>query len=445
MQIAFICLWILGWFFFLKHRAQMPVAFVAYLGCSYYFYPGLLGYCHVPLQKTYGLITGVNTTPVELIDETYFVMFGCMFTVICAGMACLFFRRKIDSVWTKPRTRYLDSGLFLSALAGSNILGLGLMLYFSGADIFFKEKLDIMEQINNRGYVIWATSSGMGFTLAYYSWNKKWIAWFGGMLLMDLFIGFRYTTVFAGLAILCLMLERGKVTAKVFVGAALFFCFLLTFKNVNAIIKLQRWDLLQERVLSVDFYLESLVHSEPMMTQAVLNQALQDGARYDPVPARYYLIQTMPFTRELLKADYSAGRNFSGEALFPGLEYGVASNPWAEIIVSYGVGAFLMFLLLFGAAIVFGEALYQRAPGGVWKVMIGLNVALFFFYIHRNVLLYQYNMHRQYAYSFALVFVVYAVMALAKHGAIWVRPVNPRGTDEKEFPKGPPRNVTLAG
>lgn len=423
MQIAFIGLWILGWVFFLKNRSHMPVAFVAYLGCSYYFYPGILGYCQVPLPKTYGLTTGGNTTPVELIDATYWVMYGCMIAVILAGLACLLLRPNIDSTSVKSRTSYLDSGLFLTALAWANFLGLALMLYFSGTDIFLKEKIDIMEQINNRGYVIWTTTSGMGFTLAYYAWNKKWILWFGCMLLMDLFIGFRFTTVFAGLAILCLTLERGKLTMKMIGGAALVFCFLLTFKNVNSIIKLQRWDLLHERVFSADFYLESLLSSEPMVTQAILNQALQDGARYEPVPLRYYLIQAVPFTRELLRADFNASRTFSGDALFPGLEYGVASNPWAELLVTYGVGGYLAFLFFFGTAIVMAQALYQRVPGGVWKVMIGINVALLFFYVHRNVLIYQYNMHRQYAYSFILVFTIYSVIAMVRHGAIWVRSV----------------------
>jgi hypothetical protein len=135
-------------------------------------------------------------------------------------------------------------------------------------------------------------------------------------------------------------------------------------------------------------------------------------------------MQTIPFTPELFRVNYGDARFFSGANLFPGIEYGLASNPWAEILVSYGVGTFLMFLLFYSGAIIFAERLYRRAPDGVWKAMIALNVALFFFYFHRNTMLYQYNMHRQYAYCFGLVFFVYSVTSITKNGSIWVLPQN---------------------
>lgn len=425
----FYLVYFAGLVYFVFRFGRHPCLSVAYVGAAYYFYPGLVGYCMMPLSGSNRdrLLQGL-WVEMPMGSGAYLAMTTVLACIILAAWMPI---RGVGRLMPS-KLDWLSQERCLQIAAGVSGLGFVLMIYLSGSDIFVREKSDIMGQMNNRGYVLWATMSMIGIVIAASARSKKYLIFFSVMILLDVYIGFRLGAVVTILAIGVLLIKRQQLRLWHVAIAGLFFFGLILYKNVSSVVKLQRWDLVRERLVDMDFYVDAIQHNEPMLTQAILNQSIIDGIDYEPIPLWHFMAQTIPFTQEAFGLNYD-GRFFNGDVVFPGVEYGIASNPWAEIIASYDWAVFVAVVIFYAGSLRFMEAFFFSRSNQIICGFLALHIALIGFYLHRNTTIYQYNLHRQFAYAMLLVLAIAYAWHVVNSGAEGrqLRAGRPKGHQQK--------------
>ena len=392
MQGTFIAVVVSGGAYFLFYLRQFDFLSVAFFSACVYFLPGFFGYTIAPV--------GVGMmVPVDLEDQTYFVMVGVL-AAIWAGAFLFDHAGRSQTGWSHT-AGWNSSGSTASALTATwlAVTGYALILATAGQALFDDDKIAMMESLN-RWHVLGATAAPLGAVLAFAS--RRWLLLTVCMtlLLFDMYIGFRVSFGIALIAIFTLQLShdgRQRLALQNWrVGSLAIACVFLLFvyKQLYISVKLGLWDVILDRLTDVDLYASAILLSEPFNTQAILNEVIAQDFRVGMEHFQDVLLQFLLFSPELGRAPVSFNDFFQSTLFASDLDYGMANNIWAEMVSSGGWLLLGLFVLVFVLLLMLGSYWVQSHD-----VTVAAGVAVVFsywaFYIHRNDLIYQVNLEKR--------------------------------------------------
>lgn len=281
---------------------------------------------------------------------------------------------------------YYSGELFLKFILIISLLGF--FVYFPTI-MSSKSKVELLENSNMLVSVIYSTLPVFGFLAALKFNNKRYIYMFLGLLLLIFLFGARRSlalAVIGSLVVLLhehklILLKQYKVIALGLVGIVLvllgkvMYGYVLSHGIVNGI---NTW----KDEFSYDFLITG---SEFLTTSAILNNVLINDFNTDKIYYFYSFLALQPLPLSYFNYSSSYFNDVFQPVLFPGLYYGMAYNPWAEVYSAFGyMGVILLSFLIFGL-LKFFWFMYRRSKN-IWSLLFLMLGIYFAFWIQRNSL-----------------------------------------------------------
>jgi hypothetical protein len=435
MQALFISTAAVGLLYFLFAKRRFDLFSVAFFSGCAYFLPGFFGY-----TNGFGFATGAGgkptVRPVDLLPETYLVFVLVLATILLAAVVFDLPGEGRAVAVVLQGSRSAASWAVLLSLAG-----FAFAVASSGEALLSPDKDDVVPSLD-RWHTLWAVGASLGAALSFK--QRRWSLFFVSMalLLADLFVGSRSSLAITVIAVFMLWLSaRGpqrlalqswKIGA-IGVAAAYFF---FAYKRIYIAVKSGRWDLVAERLIDTQFYVDAVTKSEPFVTQTVLNEIIAERF-YIGMGHFWGVINLLvPFSPILTGRTPTSFNNTFQPALFPQqTSAGMASNIWGEMLSSGGWPLLILFVTLFAIALAAGSYMLRASD----PVVVGGAAVLFTslaFYVHRHDLLSQINDMRNYFLLWLGCVLLAMLIHEASEYARRHEKTPPRGTTEAK-PFGP--------
>lgn len=390
MHVAFILLVVIGWGYFGFCKRPFDLLSLAYASATIYFMPGLVGYTNLPIGS------GETWAETALLPEAYVAFCLVMGAILLA--AWLVDRAQPESEGLAVWVIDVPSLWVLWAALLMGYLGFAMTLMQQGTALNLPKE-EFMSGLS-RWYLLGSECGIMASLLAFAL--KQW-AYFGLALILitfDMYLGFRTSAAITGLGI-ALLWFREQTPERLFqrhwkailfslpAGYSLFF-----FKQISVLIKVGNWDLLWDYLADPEFYLFAITRSEPFGTQTILNETLRNGFTVGPAHLFQALASVVPFY-PVIGGEVTTFNSLFQQRLFPGTDYGMANNIWAQMWSSGAWPLLVVSAIVFASLLAWGARLIK-----VQKSPVLLAFAIHFwvywaFYIHRNDLVFQLYIQRR--------------------------------------------------
>ena len=388
MHIAFESVAMVGFLYFLLAKRRFDFLTVAYGSAAIYILPGFFGFVIYPRANQ-------TLYPSAIIDETYAIMLAVLLALALTAILC----DRLGSL-KPPRIRFVGANRAAEVAGLCSLIGICGAVATSGGSLLSLDKFELLSELN-RWYVL--GSSALPLFAVFSFERKKWRLFSCALLGLaaDMFIGFRANTAITAIALLTLVLSqnsnRGRLIGHrnvLLAGATLAIVF-LAYKGLILPIKTGDWSNVTAVLVSPDWYSDSFTHSEPFVTQAILNETLCQDFSVGMAHFTNVLFLFVPFATEY-SSDVLSFNDLFQPILFPGSEtwMGMANNIWAEAWSSGGYPLFAIFLLIFLSLLVFGSSLLRSLDPEV-RAGVAIGFSWLAFYVHRNDVLYLGTLERR--------------------------------------------------
>lgn len=407
IQFLYILISVTGLVYFYLTLNKINYFHVAYFSSVIYFLPAWLGFTSYHVEgiwyKDY------------IHDDVYLVMIMVLTSIFISGIVYSQAFQK-QYVWGKTieGEQYLPWVfliLALSGLVGAMIGGWG---YISQPD-----KPLLMEHLG-RSFILFYISSLLGFMVAFSERRKILTVLFFGLLLFNLYLGFRSTLGIAVIGAVMIWIMRSNKKGKLCLSCISILVMItgvafLLYKRIVYPIKSGNYTLVVERLLNQDTYTDAIFHSEPFITQTILNEVIKTNYK-GGIESLYGLgCQLVPI-----------GGNYLGEclgfdqlyqpALFPEVTYGMGNNIWAQMWSIGGLIAVALFLLVYCGLIFVANFLLFCRSSAVKYGFIPASI-YWVFYIHRNDLSFAISLEKRVIILLGLSIIISMLLAIVvKYG-----------------------------
>lgn len=385
MQALFVVMALSGGLYFLTKQRQFDYFTVAFFSACIYFMPGFFG------------VTSYHSGGVWLESpihaETYMVMITVMGSILGFGW---FFSKVV----ILPRFSFFihAASSIPYCLAVIGIVGLLAMIISAGVALYVPDKAAVMEHLG-RWHILFYVSATLGLPIAFAQKKTALSIFFFFLLLFDLYIGFRSAFAVSLLSVFVLVLSRkgpirlipGEMkaaTAIVAVGALFFL-----YKTIGYSVKSGNWSSVVALVTTAETYVLMFKHSEPFVTQAILNQVIISDFRTSATYLLEALGQLSLFLPDM-GLTLSSFNDLFQPQLFPDVEYGMASNIWAQMWSAGGWLLLLTFLVPFNCVLALGNS-FIRSKSATIRAASAPIFMYWAFYLHRNDLGYILNIEKR--------------------------------------------------
>lgn len=388
--------------YFFTRKRHFDFYTVAFASAIVYFLPGIFGY----------VIYQPSGIRVPILGETQAVM-GTVLLSLLAGALWLDGHFAARPPAVRHRSRHpLDRsrGVAIARIGlAFGMIGFALTAITAGHSLFDPNKSEMVSSLS-RWHTLWVNGAIVGLALGDHERLRLTRLTSLGLLLFDVFIGFRSSFAFGMISLLVLRatsFRQDRLINKrwLIAGTLAAGLFLAGYKGVGSAIKHGEWGLVVERIASFDFILESVGASEPFTVQATLNEVIRTGFSTDFSSFQHVLYQFILFAPEL----GAEARSFNDEfqpVLFGDVTFGLGSNIWAQMFSSGGWLLLIIFAAAYSFSLGAASRLFLRLPkwaqGGLAVLM-----APWCFYIHRNDLAYQISLEKRLALVLAGAFVLH--------------------------------------
>jgi len=380
MQWLFITIVLAGAGYFVGARRRLDAFTVAFFAAVIYFLPGLSGYTLTPISPR----TPIKL-PVALESEAIGIMSAVTLLIIVGGMLW----DRWDRGRTAPSWVLEDSRLATWVALGLGLFGVALTGIESGGVAFTAEKSEVINVVG-RGHLLWQMGATIGAVLAF-ARRQRFAGLVGWLLLiLDMWIGFRYAFATSFIAIGLVWLSRpapfrlGLLRLRYWVVILAGGLLVISYQNLKEPLRAGDWGEIIERTTNPLWYADGILTSEPFTTQTVLNEIVRNDFRTGTdhlESAAYHLILFAPALGE----EAVRFNRLYQPALFPLVDHGLANNIWAQMWSAGDWPLLLAFVLVFLAGLAFWSRLLRSADPAV-KTYAAVAIAYWAFYIHRNEL-----------------------------------------------------------
>jgi len=253
---------------------------------------------------------------------------------------------------------------------------------------------------------MWQMGASLATVLAF-KYRQHFVLLAGAVLLvLDMWIGFRYAFAISLVTTLWMWLHRAQpyrlasvrlhYLAVVLLGALL----IMSYQNLKEPVRTGDWTEVGHRLSNPLWYINGILTSEPFTTQTVMNEIVRRDFRTGTEHlwvATQHLILFSPS----LDAESVRFSEIYQPALFPIVDHPLANNIWAQMWSAGGWPLLIVFLGVFVTVLAAGSWLIRSPDPGV-QVGALLFFAFWAFYIHRNELLVQVGIEKQVALVWGL-------------------------------------------
>lgn len=386
MHELFVALAVGGTLYFLLSRRRFDYFSLAFLSADVYFMPAFFG------QVSYGA-DGIWTSS-TINPETYGIMIAVMLSILCSAWISERVKPLFRTALALPDLRPAGTVLLLMAVAG--LTG----LIATGGHAIFQPDKDVVLESIGRWDILFYSAAAIGFPVSLASKRPVLTIAFLALLAFDLYIGFRSAVavaVLSGLTVYLNSQPRGRLAFrhwKLGLLVIAFGIFLFGYKYVAFAVKAGSWELLTDQLTSPDTYVYMFTRSEPFVVQQVLNEVVTHGFKTD----WHMLLSSVAYQFMLFGPELGAKAvNFNDlfqPILFPEVEYGMASNIWAQMWSAGGWPLLILFLLLYNAFLALGNR-SLAARSIVLRAGLAPIFVYWAFYIHRNDLGYALSLEKR--------------------------------------------------
>lgn len=391
LQVLLIVLAVAGSTYFIVRTRAFDFLTVGWFSAAIYFLPGLVGYTLSPVTPASPI-----KLPVQLDPRVYVIMCVVLAAILIAAVcydATQPRRENASRHWHLQGARAACDILFWTAL-----IGMILTWVESGGAAFAADKRVVITAVG-RWHVLWEMAAALGVLLSFAFRRKVLLAGCGVLIVVDMYIGFRYAFAITFVGLMTMVFARfGPVRlkdtpSKYWLAAALGGLFIISYQNLKEPLRGGDWPEIGRRLSSVQWYLSGIVTSEPFTTQTILNEIV----RRDFTTGTDHLwsaTQHLILFAPELGAEAQRFNDLYQPALFPTVDHGLADNIWAQMWSGGGWTLLVAFALVHAGMLALGSrCLSVRDPATF------AGVVLFFsywsFYLHRNELLVQVGFEKQ--------------------------------------------------
>lgn len=287
-----------------------------------------------------------------------------------------------------------DSTSVESKVLAALIVAAGLYVLISG-QAGIVNKRDLLDQTDRIDLSFYLLCS-LGFIFSALTGYKKHKGLLGVSLLGLLFVaylGHRSSLVIAIIGAAYVRFRDQpipRIPVKYVIAAVILFFVVAVYKSIYVAIKLERWDLVMERLSTQNILQSSMTGMEQFTTFAHLDFVVSDNFRLACSNAWLMPFTLIPYSDTVLNRIWDVSGCYYNSQIqpvfFPGYSGGVAANIWAEFFAYCG---YLGFPILIGILSLFYgliEYLIRRSRSPI--LVSGLIVALvnMSFYIQRKEL-----------------------------------------------------------
>lgn len=383
MQAAFLTIAAAGALYFLTSHRRFDVFSLAFVSAGVYFLPGFFGSVRDPASES----------PVPIESGTYLVMTSVLAAIALGG-------------WWFGHEEHVPAGevpltdrqcTFIALFVA--LLSLAIALYTDGSIYFSSDKQDVLGGMS-RWFRLFCQVSALAAVLAFA--QRQWLCLVcaGGLLLFDVYVGFRVTSAITLLAIFLVHFHRqgprrflrdNRAAAVVAASAAAFF---FVYKAIYKIIKQGEFAIVHERLSDPQFYLGTVFDSEPFVTQCILNEVVRSGFETDGEYILTGLATQLMFFGNEFGIEVTSFNDLFQPVLFGDVQFGLAGNVWAEMLAAGDWPLLGCFLLAFVLTLRLLSR-WLHAPHAATRACVALSAANMAFYIHRTDVAYQLTLQKR--------------------------------------------------
>jgi hypothetical protein len=385
IQALFIAVAVLGTLLFMLTRRRFDYFSLAYFSSLIYFMPGFVG------STSYSISGRWEESPLH--PEAFAIMIFVMLSIVMAERLAHFSPGLVN--W---RIRIRGLSLLGPILSLAAVAGLTGLLLTSGRTVFETDKALVLDSLG-RWHILYYCAATLGLAMAYELRQRMLFVLFLAMLGFDLFIGFRSALAVALLSVLILLLSAQKeqrlsaMNWRIALGILMFGILMFGYAHLAFAVKSRMWDLAWNTLADPDAFLFFFIRSEPFIVQQTLNEVVTNRfhTNFDHIASALY--QFMLFAPELGANTVSFNSVFQ-PALFPEVDYGLASNIWAQMWSAGGWPLLIVFSMLFNIVLAIGNT-FLRSPSPILRAGLAPVFCYWAFYIHRNDLGYILNLEKR--------------------------------------------------
>lgn len=389
-RFALIVLVLIGASYLTLRRRRVDAFTVAFFSSAMYFLPGLVGYTLSPVTPTSPV-----KLPIRMVDEAAFIMALVVGAILLGALAW--------DTWRGPRSRQdvwrIEDASLAPVLALTvGVLGVALTWLESGGAAFAADKRVVIAVVG-RGHLVWEMGAILAATLATtYRRNGVLIGAFL-LLLLDMYIGFRFAFAIAFISCVWLRLDTGypmrlrdippRLVAMVLLGGLA----IISYQNLKDPVRKGDWVEIGARVSDPLWYLNGIMTSEPFTTQTVLNEVVRNDFRTGNdhlMASSQHLIVFAP----ALGAEAARFNEQFQRQLFPSVDHGLANNIWAQMWSAGGLPLLVVFVAFYVAILALGSRLMCVRDPAI-RALVATFWVFWCFYMHRNELLTQVGYQKQ--------------------------------------------------
>ena len=383
MKVVFLICSIVGFVYFFFKKRKFDFFTMAYISANVYFLPGFFGYVvYYPAE-----------TKVELLPEVYLVMTCVLTSILMTSIIYdLVGRKQVKQI------KFKNSELNLRMLLIISIASFVLMFITMGNQLFVTDKVILMSNLN-RFYLVWSVSTSLLIITAFIERKIKIVCFGFIFLAFDIYLGFRSNFAITVISIFTIYMNQKKFhrliigNFRLFVLGGIAAVFFFVYKQIHAVIKLGRWDIVTERLVDLNFYFNSIIHSEPFVIQSTLNEVINQNFTVSPSYLMNILYLFIFFAPQL-GANIKDFNDYFQPTLFPNVDFGMASNIWAEMYSINGWSTLILFIIFFNIVIFLANKFLLIENSSI-KSVVTLIMIYWVFYIHRNSILYEINLSKR--------------------------------------------------
>lgn len=356
------------------------------------------------LPLFFGNVINVYTGEFINANPTTLVVMGCVYFITS------FFLLKNNSyIICKNSIVDVEEKIAINIILIFSIIG---MFLYAPTLLSSGNKTELLENTNLLSAVIYSNMPVVGFLLALKTKNRKYLIIFTFMLFFLFLFGSRRSIAitFMGAVIILWQQHSFRLIEK----------YKLIFFSFIALIAVILSKTLYGYILSLgvqkgflswieNFEVKYLMTgSEFISTSTILNSVVDNNFKTDSIIYFYSFFSLQPIPLSYFGYSSSYFNDLFQPALFPGISYGMAYNPWAEVYSAFGYMGVIILALFIPSVLTVFWYLYSnsKAVFSIIILMVGLVLS---FWIERNSLATIFAYMRNVFYPLIFIFFIIVI------------------------------------
>lgn len=373
MKYIFIILNIITFYNLIIKRKQFDIFTFGYLSSIIYFSPAFLGF--TTRVSDSGMRSYININ-----NELYYIYIS---VILIIGIFVYIFDKLNISYDTTFELDKLNMNL-LSVVSSAILLCVIIaFLVRNGSNVLGKSKLEYIENLGVI-YQVLRYCTPIVFGASLLSRNKFSIIVSIISIIIDLYMSNRTTVMICTSMFILNRLfnvDRPFIKyKKLLISIILSGLFLMVFERVIEPIQKKDWLELNHRLTNINTYIDSIIVSEPFVTQTILEEVIDKG----------YSVKSNTYTNILNGKKSETFNSQFQKDLFPDItKYRMAENIWAEGYSNYKWIGVVSLIIIYPSVMFILNLLLYNNKSSLFTPLIYISSINWCFFIHRGSLINQ--------------------------------------------------------